>query len=40
MVTNPLAAYKGQPFEAVEEPIDLYEEFKEENWFRRILRRK
>jgi protein-tyrosine phosphatase len=40
VVTNPLAAYKGQPFEAVEEPIDLYEEFKEENWFRRILRRK
>lgn len=40
VTTNPLAAYNGQPFEAVEEPIDLYEEFKEESWLRRLLRRK
>ena len=40
VTTNPLAVYDGKPFDAVEEPIGLYEEFKEENWFRRLFRRK
>ena len=39
VTTNPLAVFNGQPFEAVEEPIDLYEEFKEKNWFSRLLNR-
>ena len=39
VTTNPLAVFNGQPFEAVEEPIDLYEDLKEKSWFSRLLRR-
>ncbi len=39
VTTNPLAVFTGKPFEAVEEPIDLYEEYKEKNWFSRIFTR-
>ena len=38
VTTNPLAVFNGKPFEPVEEPIDLYEEFKEKNWFSRLLK--
>jgi len=40
VATNPLAVYNGQAFEPAEEPIELYEQLKEESWLRRILRRK
>jgi protein-tyrosine phosphatase len=39
VTTNPAAVFAGKPFEAVEEPMDLYEEFKEKSWFRRLLER-
>ena len=39
VTTNPLAVFSGQLFEAVEEPIGLYEEFKEKSWFARLLQR-
>ena len=39
VTTNPDAAFHGKPFEPVEEPIDLYEEFKEKSWFSRLLNR-
>ena len=39
VTTNPLAVFSGQLFEAAEEPIGLYEEFKEKNWFARLLQR-
>ena len=35
---NPNAVFEGKPFEPLEEPLGLYEEFKEESWWRRILR--
>ena len=37
VTSNPFAAYNGQAFEPVEEPIDLYEEFKEKSWFSRLF---
>ena len=39
VTANPTAVFNGKPFEAVEEPVDLYEEFKEKSWFRRLLER-
>ena len=39
VTTNPAAVFHGKPFEAVEEPIDLYEEFKEKNWLQRLMSR-
>ena len=36
-VTNPQAVFEGKPFEAVEEPRDLYAEFKDRPWWKRIL---
>lgn len=35
--TNPRAAFEGKPFEPAEEPIGVYEEFKEKSWFQRIF---
>jgi len=34
---NPRAVFEGKPFEAVEEPRDLYEEFKDRPWWKRVL---
>jgi len=39
VTTNPMAVFQGQTFEPAEEPIDLYEEFKEKSWFSRLLNR-
>ena len=39
VTTNPMAVFNGQPFEAVDEPLDLYEEFKEKSWFSRLFQR-
>jgi protein-tyrosine phosphatase len=39
VTTNPQAVFTGQTFEPAEEPIDLYEEFKEKSWFSRLLNR-
>lgn len=39
VTTNPLAVFAGGAFEAVEEPIGLYEEFKEKNWLSRLFQR-
>jgi protein-tyrosine phosphatase len=39
VTTNPAAVFHGKPFEALEEPIDLYEEFKEKGWLRRLIDR-
>jgi protein-tyrosine phosphatase len=36
---NPAAAFNGKPFEPLEEPLGLYQEFKEKNWFQRLLQR-
>jgi len=34
---NPRAVFEGKPFEAVEEPRDLYEEFKDRPWWKRMF---
>jgi protein-tyrosine phosphatase len=34
---NPQAVFEGKPFEASEEPIGLYEEFKDRTWWQRLL---
>jgi len=34
---NPRAVFEGKPFEASEEPLGLYEEFKDRSWWQRIL---
>jgi len=34
---NPRAVFEGKPFEPVEEPQDLYEEYKERPWWKRML---
>ena len=39
VTTNPHAVFTGQTIVPAEEPIDLYEEFKEKNWFSRLLNR-
>ena len=39
VTSNPLAVFAGKPFEPVEEPIDLYEAYKEKNWFSRLFNR-
>jgi len=39
VTTNPAAVFAGKRFEALEEPIDLYEEFKEKSWLRRLIER-
>jgi protein-tyrosine phosphatase len=35
--TNPRAVFEGKPFEALEEPRELYEEFKDRAWWKRVL---
>jgi protein-tyrosine phosphatase len=35
--TNPMAVFEGKPFEASEEPLGLYEEFKDRSWWQRML---
>jgi protein-tyrosine phosphatase len=35
--TNPLAAFEGRRFNALEEPLALYEEYKEEPWWKRLF---
>ena len=39
VTTNPLAVFTGGTFEAVDEPVGLYEEFKEKSWFSRLFQR-
>ena len=39
VTTNPMAVFRGQRFEPQDDPIDLYEAFKEPTWWDRILRR-
>jgi len=39
VTTNPHAVFTGQTFEPAEEPLGLYEEFKEKSWFSRLLKR-
>jgi len=39
VTTNPGAVFNGKTFEALEEPIDLYDEFKDKNWFVRMWER-
>ncbi len=39
VTSNPRSVFAGKPFSPVEEPIDLYEEYKEKNWLQRIFRR-
>jgi protein-tyrosine phosphatase len=34
---NPKAVFEGKQFEPSEEPIDLYEEFKDKPWWKRML---
>jgi protein-tyrosine phosphatase len=34
---NPRAVFEGKPFEASEEPLGLYEEFKDRSWWQRLL---
>jgi protein-tyrosine phosphatase len=38
-VTNPLAAFHGKPLTQQMEPFNLYEEFKEKNWWQRLVGR-
>lgn len=38
-VSNPLAAFMGKPLPAQMEPLHLYEEFKEKNWWQRLHER-
>lgn len=38
-VSNPLAAFMGKPLQQQAEPLNLYEDFKEPSWWRRVLRR-
>lgn len=35
--TNPRAVFEGKPFEVSEEPLELYQEFQEKSWWKRIL---
>ena len=35
--TNPAAAFQGKAFEPVAEPTNLYEEFKPQSWFSRLI---
>ena len=37
VTTNPRAVFEGKPFEPSEEPIDMYEEFKEKSWLGRMF---
>jgi protein-tyrosine phosphatase len=37
VTTNPTAVFNGKPFQPLEEPTGLYEEFKEKSWFGRML---
>jgi protein-tyrosine phosphatase len=36
---NPLAAFEGKPFEPTDEPVGLYDDFKEKNWVQRLFGR-
>ncbi len=38
-ISNPLAAFMGNPMPPQPEPIDLYEEYKEKSWWQRITGR-
>jgi protein-tyrosine phosphatase len=35
--TNPRAAFEGRRFDVAEEPLGLYEEYKEEPWWKRLF---
>ena len=37
VTANPMAVFNGTPFEPTEEPLGLHEEFKEPNWWQRLL---
>lgn len=39
VTTNPRAVFDGGVVDQIDEPIGLYEEFKEPNWFQRLLKR-
>jgi protein-tyrosine phosphatase len=36
-VSNPLAAYMGKHMPPQLEPLNLYEEFKDKNWWQRMM---
>ena len=38
-VSNPLAAFTGKPMPQQLEPLNLYEKFKEKNWWQRLMER-
>ena len=38
-VSNPLAVFMGNPMPPQMEPLNLYEEFKEKNWWQRLMSR-
>ena len=38
-VSNPLAVFTGNPMPPQMEPLNLYEEFKEKSWWRRLMNR-
>jgi protein-tyrosine phosphatase len=38
-VSNPLAAFTGKPLQPQPEPLNLYEDLEEKNWWQRLLRR-
>lgn len=38
-ISNPLAAFMGKPMPSQLEPINLYAEFKEKNWWQRMIER-
>jgi protein-tyrosine phosphatase len=37
--SNPLAAFTGSPLPPQPEPVNLYEDFEEKSWWRKLLRR-
>lgn len=37
VTNNPRAVFDGRRFEPAEEPMELYEEFKEKSWFGRVM---
>ncbi len=37
VTANPMAVFAGKPFEPVQEPLGLYEEYKEPSWWQRLL---
>jgi protein-tyrosine phosphatase len=40
VTANPTAVFQGGVIDQIDEPIDLYEEYKEPNWFQRLISRR